>query len=63
MGEGFSPGMCYFLPRNGLSNEMMTGVAEIGRGFPRWRNLLPGISPVGFIFTGAEATGALSRDV
>ena len=46
------PGMWSFLLRNGLSNEMMTGVAETGRGFPRWHNFLPGISPVGFFSPG-----------
>ena len=30
---------------------------------PRWHNFLLGISPLGFIFTGVEASGALSRDV
>ena len=33
-GDGLSPEMV-FCGRNGRSNEMMTGVAETGRGFPR----------------------------
>ena len=41
----------------------MTGEAEILTGDPRWHNFLPGTSPLGFIFTGVEATGSLSRDV
>ena len=41
----------------------MTGDAEFVPGDPRWHNFLPGISPLGFIFTGVEASGALSRDV
>ena len=44
-------------------NLIMTGDAEFVPGDPRWHNFLLGISPLGFIFTGVEASGALSRDV
>ena len=41
----------------------MTGDVELLTGDPRWYNLLPGTSQLNFIFTGVDATGALSRDV
>ena len=41
----------------------MTGDVELLAGDPRWYNLLPGTSQLNFIFTGVDATGALSRDV
>ena len=41
----------------------MTGDGQSGRGFPRWHIFAPRISPLGFIFTGVEASAALRRDV
>ena len=41
----------------------MIGDAELVTGDPRWHNFLPGISPLGLIFTGVEASGELSWDV
>ena len=41
----------------------MIGDTELVPGDPRWHNFLPGISPLGFTFTGVEASRAVSRDV
>ena len=41
----------------------MTGDVEPLTGDPRWYDFLLGTSPLNFIFTGVDATGALSRDV
>ena len=41
----------------------MTGDAELLTGDPRWYKLLLKTSPLNFIFTGVDTTGALSRDV
>ena len=41
----------------------ITGDPELLTGDPRWYNFLLGTSPVNFIFTGLDITGALSRDV
>lgn len=40
----------------------MTGDVELLTRDLRWRNFVPGISPLAFMFTGVEASGALSRD-
>ena len=41
----------------------MTGDAKLFTGNPRWYIFLLGLSPLAFIFTGVETSGALSRDV
>jgi len=41
----------------------MTGDAEFLTGDLHWPNFVPGISPLAFMFTGVEASGALSLDV
>ena len=41
----------------------MTGDAELLTEDPRWYNFLLGTSTLNFIFTGVDATGAVSRDV
>ena len=41
----------------------MTGYPELATGDSCWHNQLPGISPLGLLFTGVEASGTLSRDV
>ena len=35
----------------------MTGDAELVTGYPRWHEFLLGMSPLGLIFTGVEASG------
>ena len=57
------PAGIFFSPGWNIPVHLMTGVAETGRGFPRWHNFPPGISPLGFVFTGVGTTPALSRDV